>query len=142
MYKFICVRKGLFGIMFRLTKKKSSRSLYWTIIFIFILSVITAFIYYFVLVGELEDNANDMHVHNIEGEINSRLIGLELGLKQNRDLLKTIRFKLDKVFQELNGDALGETQEIDSISNVRNRSICYAHSTLKGIAINKGYNMI
>jgi len=110
--------------MFRFAKKKSSRSLYWTIVFIFIISLLTAFVYYFVLIEELEDKPNTIANDNIEKEISYRLAGLELGLKQNRDILKNIRFKLDRVIKDINGNVNSDnTEEIDS-NYVRDKSIC------------------
>ncbi len=111
--------------MFRLAKKKSSRSLYWTIISIFIISLLTAFVYYFVLIEELEDKPKIVAENSIEKEINYRLAGLELGLKQNRDILKNIRFKLDRVFKDFNGNQIGDnSEEIDSLNYARDKSIC------------------
>ncbi|XP_054164491.1 alpha-mannosidase 2-like [Oppia nitens] len=112
--------------MYRLTKKKSTRSLYLTIILVFLISLFTAFVYYFVLIDELEIkpktivNNND----NIEKQINYRLSGLELGLKQNRDLLKSIRYKLDKVFKDINENINKQNEEIEILDYIRDNSIC------------------
>lgn len=120
-------------MMFRLVKKKSTRSLYWSIILLFLICLITAFIYYFVLIDELElKPKNIVNNENIEKQINYRLAGLELGLKQNRDILKNIRFKLDRVIKEFNGNVIKSSDQMNSYIQT-DKSLCLNSKSLNGI---------
>lgn len=111
--------------MFRLAKKKSGLSFYWSIVLVFFICLLTAFLYYFVLIDELEVKPKTVvNSNDLEKQINYRLSGLELGLKQNRDILKNIRFKLDKVIQDFNGDINKETEQSDPLVFDSDPSIC------------------
>ena len=127
--------KGLLGSMFRLAKKKSGPSLYWTIVLVFLICLLTAFFYYFVLIDELELKPKTVvNSEDLEKQINYRLSGLELGLKQNRDILKNIRFKLDKVIKDFNGDLNKESDdESDSDLYADDPSICADSESHKSI---------
>lgn len=109
--------------MLRFVKKKSSSSLYYTATTFFALCLITAFVCYFVLVDQLDNTKPERDLNGkVEEEISFRLAGLEKGLKQNRDILKNIRYKLDKVIKDVNGNE--KYVALDSLEYIKDESIC------------------